>query len=230
MQGDEVVIKLHPKSQWKSGGGESNAKLRPTGAVVAIAQRRWKDFVCTIDDSATPKNLRRDEKLLAIPFDRRIQRIRIATGNFAGLVGQRFVVRMDDWPLASTHPNGHVIRAIGPANDLDTETRTLLIENELFWDPYPESQLADLANSEFDLQISKRRDLRESHLIYSIDPKGCQDVDDALSVREFQNGFLELGVHIADVSHFVRAGSWIDKEAARRTTTVYLADTVEIEK
>ena len=63
-----------------------------------------------------------------------------------------------------------------------------------------------------------------SHLIFSIDPRGCEDVDDALSVRELPNGNLELGVHIADVTHFVKPGSLTDLEARNRSTTVYLAD------
>ncbi|KAJ7389202.1 DIS3 mitotic control [Desmophyllum pertusum] len=73
-------------------------------------------------------------------------------------------------------------------------------------------------------EIAKRRDLRKSHLIFSIDPKGCEDVDDTLSVRSLKRGQIELGVHIADVSHFVRPGSLTDSEAKSRSTTVYLAD------
>eukprot|EP00071_Canis_lupus_P018275 XP_013964859.1 DIS3-like exonuclease 1 [Canis lupus familiaris] len=70
----------------------------------------------------------------------------------------------------------------------------------------------------------ERKDLRETHLVFSIDPKGCEDVDDTLSVRTLANGSLELGVHIADVTHFVPPSSYIDTEARTRATTYYLAD------
>lgn len=75
-------------------------------------------------------------------------------------------------------------------------------------------------------EASKRLDLRQSeeHLIYSIDPPGCEDVDDALCVRELPSGDVELSVHIADVSHFVTSGSAVDAAAAARCTTVYLCD------
>lgn len=65
-------------------------------------------------------------------------------------------------------------------------------------------------------QVAARRDLRESHLVFSIDPRGCEDVDDALSVRRLDGGPLELGVHIADVTHFVKEGSLTDVEAHLR--------------
>ena len=71
---------------------------------------------------------------------------------------------------------------------------------------------------------TRRKDLRRSHMVMSIDPRGCEDVDDTLSVRGLNNGNVELGVHIADVTAFVAAGSLADEEAKRRATTVYLAD------
>ena len=75
-----------------------------------------------------------------------------------------------------------------------------------------------------ELEKQKRKDLRKSHLVMSIDPKGCEDVDDTLSIRKLNNGNFELGVHIADVTHFVKYNSLTDLEARKRATTVYLAD------
>lgn len=75
-----------------------------------------------------------------------------------------------------------------------------------------------------DSEVEKRRDLRRTHTVMSIDPRGCTDVDDTLSVKTLSNGNVELGVHIADVTHFVAPGSLTDAEAKRRATTVYLAD------
>lgn len=73
-------------------------------------------------------------------------------------------------------------------------------------------------------EVASRRDLRESHLIFSIDPIGCQDVDDTLSVRRLDNGNIQLGVHIADVTQFVAANSLLDVEAQQRSTSIYMAD------
>uniref|UniRef100_A0A7M5WLA0 DIS3-like exonuclease 1 n=1 Tax=Clytia hemisphaerica TaxID=252671 RepID=A0A7M5WLA0_9CNID len=75
-----------------------------------------------------------------------------------------------------------------------------------------------------DGEIQRRKDLRDSHFIFSIDPKGCEDVDDTLSVRKLANGNWELGVHIADVTYFVQPNSLTDLQARSKTTTVYLAD------
>ena len=74
------------------------------------------------------------------------------------------------------------------------------------------------------VQVAKRRDLRQSHLVCSVDPPGCTDIDDALSYKRLENGNMQFGVHIADVTAFVHHGSALDLEARQRSTTVYLVD------
>ncbi|KAL3312736.1 DIS3 mitotic control, partial [Cichlidogyrus casuarinus] len=137
----------------------------------------------------------------------------------------------------------HYVRSLGPVGDLDTETQTILHEYNLGVRAFTQTILDELsplsqvrpwrADPE---ECLKRRDLRspsdpgvqagrgEDFLIFSIDPPSCEDVDDALSVRMLGNGRIQLGVHIADVTHFVKPGSFVDLEARRRTTSVYMAD------
>ncbi|XP_076984390.1 DIS3-like exonuclease 1 isoform X3 [Tamandua tetradactyla] len=143
----------------------------------------------------------------------------------------RVVVRIDSWESTSLYPNGHFVRVLGRIGDLEGEITTILVENSISVVPFSEAQMSEMPVStpEDPWKVSpeearERQDLRQSHLVFSIDPKGCEDVDDALSVRTLSNGNLELGVHIADVTHFVAPNSYIDVEARTRATTYYLAD------
>ncbi|ELK24842.1 DIS3-like exonuclease 1 [Myotis davidii] len=119
----------------------------------------------------------------------------------------------------------------GRIGDLEGEIATILVENNISVAPFSEAQMCKMPvnTPENPWKVSpeeerERRDLRKTHLVFSIDPKGCEDVDDTLSVRTLNNGNLELGVHIADVTHFVAPNSYIDIEAKTRATTYYLAD------
>ncbi|XP_054128683.1 DIS3-like exonuclease 1 isoform X3 [Melozone crissalis] len=143
----------------------------------------------------------------------------------------RVVVRIDSWEATSLYPNGHFVRVLGRIGDLEGEIAAILVENSICAAPFSEIQMSEMpvSSSKNPWKVSpqeakKRLDLRDTHLIFSIDPKGCEDVDDALSVRTLPNGNLELGVHIADVTHFVAANSYTDVEARARATTYYLAD------
>ncbi|XP_025055310.1 DIS3-like exonuclease 1 isoform X4 [Alligator sinensis] len=143
----------------------------------------------------------------------------------------RVIVRIDAWESTSVYPNGHFVRVLGRIGDLEGETAAILVENGISVAPFSEVQMSEMpvstlenpwrVNPEEEL---KRIDLRDTHLVFSIDPKGCEDVDDTLSVRALANGNLELGVHIADVTHFVPVNSYTDLEARARATTYYLAD------
>ncbi|XP_038003258.1 DIS3-like exonuclease 1 isoform X2 [Motacilla alba alba] len=143
----------------------------------------------------------------------------------------RVVVRIDSWEATSLYPNGHFVRVLGRIGDLEGEIAAILVENSICAAPFSEIQMSEMPVSSpknpwkvSPEEAKKRLDLRDTHLIFSIDPKGCEDVDDALSVRTLPSGNLELGVHIADVTHFVAANSYTDVEARARATTYYLAD------
>ncbi|XP_033109550.1 DIS3-like exonuclease 1 [Anneissia japonica] len=242
IHGDRVVVQLLPKSRWKGrissltqdNENEDDCEEKeclPTARVVGIIQRNWRDYVATL-----PKEERHNvqsgkaEAVLVIPFDYRIPKIRITTSQVSSLQGQRIMVRIDSWEANSQYPNGHLVRKLGPVGDLETEIATVMVEHHLSAAGFSELQQLELPTNSKEnpwkptkQEISKRLDLRHL-LIFSIDPKGCEDVDDTLSIRELPNGELELGVHIADVSHFVHPHSLTDLEARQRSTTVYLAD------
>uniref|UniRef100_A0AAQ5YLT3 DIS3-like exonuclease 1 n=1 Tax=Amphiprion ocellaris TaxID=80972 RepID=A0AAQ5YLT3_AMPOC len=245
VHGDVVVVELLPKSEWRGRttsltqgqGDEKNeddeSSAMPTGRVVGILQRNWRDYVVTFPTrDGTQNQSRNSQRILAIPWDRRIPKIRISTQQAEALQDHRVVVRMDSWESTSLYPNGHSVRVLGRAGELETEVQTILIENCIHVPPFSDAQLREMPLNSPEkpwkvdpVQVRRRRDLRATHLVFSIDPHGCEDVDDTLSVRRLGDGtLLELGVHIADVTHFVPEGSLTDMEARTRATTYYLAD------
>jgi exosome complex exonuclease DIS3/RRP44 len=136
------------------------------------------------------------------------------------------MVQIDSWPAESKFPVGHYTKTLGDIGDKDTETQVLLIEHDIPTAAWSQSVLACLPKDEHNIlqeHTTGRSDFR--HLeIFSIDPPSCTDIDDALHCRKLPNGNWELGVHIADVSHYVMDGSAIDAEGAHRGTSVYLVD------
>lgn len=139
--------------------------------------------------------------------------------------GMKVAAVVDDWPRSEMSPRGHIVDVLGEPGDNDTEMHAILAEYAL---PYRfESEVANAAD-----QISEeitaedlkgRRDFRKT-LTFTIDPADAKDFDDAISFRKIENGNYEIGVHIADVTHYVRPGSVVDKEAEARGTSVYLVD------
>ncbi|KAF4091014.1 hypothetical protein AMELA_G00032240 [Ameiurus melas] len=245
IQGDVVAVELLPRSEWKGRstaltgergeekGEDPQSQPMPTGRVVGIIQRNWRDYVVTFPPREELQNLSRNsQKILAIPWDCRIPKIRISTQQAEALQDHRVIVRVDSWESTSLYPNGHSVRVLGKAGEVETEIQTILVENSIHVPPFSEAQLREMpVNSKeqpwqmTQAEISSRKDLRDTHLVFSIDPLGCEDVDDTLSVRTMPGGKrLELGVHIADVTHFVKEGSLTDLEACSRATTYYLAD------
>ncbi|XP_063160603.1 exosome complex exonuclease RRP44 [Candoia aspera] len=200
----------------------NKAMLRPTGRVVGIIRRNWRPF-CGMLSKSHIKEARRH---LFTPADRRIPRIRIETRQASILEGQRIIVAIDGWPKTSRYPNGHFVKNLGAAGDKETETEVLLLEHDVPHQPFSQAVLSFLPQMPWsitDQDMKQREDLR--HLsVCSVDPPGCTDIDDALHCRELENGNLEVGVHIADVSHFIRPGSALDQESAKRGTTVYLCE------
>ncbi|XP_010570392.1 PREDICTED: DIS3-like exonuclease 1 isoform X2 [Haliaeetus leucocephalus] len=204
----------------------------PTGKVVGIIQKNWRDYVVTFPSKEESQSQGRNaQKILVIPLDYRIPKIRISTQQAEALQDYRIVVRIDSWESTSVYPNGHFVRVLGRIGDLEGEIAAILVENSICVAPFSEIQMSEMpvSSSKNPWKVNpeeekNRLDLRDTHVIFSIDPQGCEDVDDALSVRTLPNGNLELGVHIADVTHFVAANSYTDVEARARATTYYLAD------
>lgn len=244
---DVVAVQLLPRDQWVAPSSvvlqdEGSAKddteeeeeeeekalrisaaeaaKKPTGRVVGIIKRNWRPFCGMLN----PSQIKESTRHLFTPADRRIPRIRIETRQASTLAGQRIMVAIDGWPRTSRYPNGHFVRSLGDAGDKDTEQEVLLLEHDVPHQAFSQAVLSFLPKMPWGItpeDMVRREDLRNL-TVCSVDPPGCTDIDDALHCRELDNGNLEVGVHIADVSHFIRPGNALDKEAANRGTTVYL--------
>ncbi|XP_044540905.1 exosome complex exonuclease RRP44-like [Gracilinanus agilis] len=242
---DIVAVELLPKSQWVApssvvlqddgqNGDDEEVKentlkiavnekmLRPSGRVLGIIKRNWRPFCGMLSKS----DIKESRRHLFIPADKRIPPIRIETRQASTLEGQRIIVAMDGWPKNSRYPNGHFVKNLGAVGDKETETQVLLLEHDIPHQPFSQAVLSFLPKMPWNIteeDMKNREDLR--HLcVCSVDPPKCTDIDDALHYRELENGHLEVGVHIADVSHFIRPGNALDQESAKRGTTVYLCE------
>ncbi|CAL1543487.1 unnamed protein product [Lymnaea stagnalis] len=248
---DIVAIEMLPESEWscpsslvltedngKDDEDEENRALldnesliknkvpkelrQPTGRVVGIIKRNWRQY-CGI---LQPSILKERTRHLFVPAEKRIPKIRIDTRQAETLASKRIIVAIDSWPRNSRYPLGHFVRCLGGVGDKDTENEVLLLEHDVPHSNFSEAVLSFLPKMPWTISeddLKRRRDLR--HLdICSVDPPGCTDIDDALHCRPLKNGNFEVGVHIADVSHFIRPGNALDQEAANRGTTVYLTD------
>lgn len=219
------------RTQGKTGEGH----LQPTAKVVGVIKRNWRQYVGHIDQSSVSNSStqgRRQDTVFLIPMDKKIPKIRLRTRQVGELLGKRILVTMDAWDRDSRHPVGHLVRSLGEMETKAAETEALLLEYDVQYRPFPKTVLDCLPQEGHDWKVPAsmddpgwrdREDLR-GLLICSIDPIGCQDIDDALHARSLPNGNFEVGVHIADVSHFVKPNNAMDTEASIRGTTVYLVD------
>ena len=142
-----------------------------------------------------------------------------------GKTGDKAIVKITEWPDKAKNPIGQVIDILGKAGDNTTEMHAILAEFGL---PYVYPKAVETAADKIPAEITpeeiaKREDFRKV-TTFTIDPKDAKDFDDALSIRSIKNGLWEVGVHIADVTHYVKEGGIIDKEAEKRATSVYLVD------
>ncbi len=141
--------------------------------------------------------------------------------------GVKVLAKLTDWPGNSKNPFGEVLEILGMPGDHETEIHSILLEYGLPY-KFPENVEAEAGKISFEItdeEIAKRRDMRKD-LTFTIDPKDAKDFDDALSFEELENGNYEIGIHIADVSHYVQENTILEKEAYHRATSVYLVDRV----
>lgn len=213
------------KGDKKAEGLSKKFSNRVTGRVVGIIKRNWRTYCGTLLP-LTHSSMSSTRRHLFVPADRSIPRVRLETRQADSLLRKRIIVNIDSWPRSSRYPLGHFVRVLGDIGDKETENEVLLLEHDVPHQSFSALVLDDLPQMPWGITVDDlkvRTDLR--HLdICSVDPPGCTDIDDALHCRKLENGNLEVGVHIADVSHFIRPGTSLDKEAENRGTTVYLAD------
>ena len=210
----------------------ADTRAQPTARVVGIMKRNWRQFVGTVDTNSGNTSGPRQTTVFLVPMDKRLPKIRIRTRQLGELIGKRIVATIDSWDRDTRHPVGHYIRSLGELETKEAETEALLLEFDVQYRPFPKTVLDCLPPEGHDWKVPAdpqhagwkgRQDLRHL-LVCSIDPPGCQDIDDALHARPLPNGNFEVGVHIADVSHFVKPNNAMDAEATARGTTVYLVD------
>ncbi|KAK2975679.1 hypothetical protein RJ640_027782 [Escallonia rubra] len=211
-----------------SGRGVSSVSSRPSGHVVGIIKRNWHSYCGSLEPMPLPAGNGGVAHALFVSKDRRIPKVRIKTRQLGNLLDKRIVVAVDSWDCLSRYPSGHYVRTIGDIGDRDTESEVVLIDNDIDTRPFSAQVLSCLpplpwSVSSEDLANPIRQDLR--HLtVFSVDPPGCKDIDDALHCTALPGGNFEVGVHIADVTNFVHPGTPLDDEATQRGTSVYLVE------
>ena len=209
MNNDRVRIAYYARRRGKTAEGE----------VLEVLERANDSFVGTLEVTKNYAFLLTENRTLAndifIPKDKLK----------GGRSGDKAVVKITEWPDKAKNPIGQVIDILGRAGDNNTEMHAILAEFGLPYS-YPENveAAADKIPDEISAEeIARREDFRRV-TTFTIDPKDAKDFDDALSIRSLGGGQWEVGVHIADASHYVKEGTVIDKEAEKRATSVYLVD------
>ncbi len=212
LHGDTVTAEILPEK----------FRGRTLGKVVEIVTRKKDTFVGTLH--------KQGPQFFLAPDDTRMYTdILIPEDKLKGAKeGEKIQVKMDMWQDAKTNPTGEVILVIGKKGDNSTEIHSIVLEKGFEID-FPAEVVAEAehikANAKQDLEaeLKVRRDIRDK-LTFTIDPFDAKDFDDAISFVDLGGDLVEIGVHIADVSHFVRPNTALDKEALKRATSVYLVD------
>lgn len=210
---DGDTVKVYQFRRKKDGKRE--------GKVVDVIERKRTEFVGTIQLHENFAFVKTANNNMYTDIFVPIGRVKDAKN------GQIVLVSLDEWPDNADSPYGTIIKVLGDPGKHDTEIHAILAQYGLP-DVFPK-EVEDYANSIDttidEKEVKKRRDLRDL-LTFTIDPADAKDFDDALSVRVLENGNTEVGIHIADVSHYVTPGSILDQEAYERATSVYLVDRV----
>ena len=211
IHGDKVKLKLYAKRKG----------ARPEGDVVEIIERAKSSFVGTIEEMPSFAFLIPDNKNM--PFD-----LFIPSSKLNGAKqGMKAVAKVVDWNPKSKNPIAEVVKVLGYPGDNEAEMHAILAEFELPYNfPHEiEEEASAISSTITENDIQSRRDFRQIPT-FTIDPDDAKDFDDALSLRPLDNGLWEIGVHIADVTHYVKPGTAVEEEAKNRATSVYLVDRV----
>ncbi len=208
LHGDTVKVLMFPQRKMH----------KPEGQVVEIIKRAKTRFVGVIQ---------KQERFAFMVSDSRTMQVDIFihNGDLGGAEnGEKVLVEMTEWPERMNNPVGKVVKRLGRPGDNNVEMQSILAEYDFPLDfPAEVEEEAKKIRRPTKKDVNGRRDFRDV-TTFTIDPADAKDFDDALSFRELPNGHVEVGVHIADVSYYVRPGTAIDREAFERGTSVYLVD------
>jgi len=196
-------------------------KKKPEGAVDRVLKRKKTEFVGTLQVSEKFAFVITDSRRVHVDFFIDLKHMNKANN------GDKVIVELMNWPEKLNSPFGKITKILGKSGETNTEMNAIMEDFELPYEfPAEVLQAAeDVDTTISKKEIAKRRDFRNVDTI-TIDPFDAKDFDDAISYKELENGNLEVGVHIADVSHYVVPGTIIDNEAVNRGTSVYLVDRV----
>ena len=218
LHGDIVKVLLFPQRKNRAG---SEVRKKISGEIVEIITRARTEFVGTIQLS--------QRFAFLIPTNNKVKvDIYIPLDRLNGARdGQIAIAKIIEWPAKALNPIGEIIDVLGEPGNNDTEIHAILAEYGLPYSfPRDVERVADLIPTSITKEeVSYRRDFRDV-CTFTIDPVDAKDFDDALSIKKLPNNNWEIGIHIADVSHYVKRDSIIDKEALSRATSVYLVDRV----
>lgn len=210
MPGDRVVVALHAKKR-------GSTKLH--GEVIEIVKRREKPFIGTLQIHHSVAFLVTNGSQLQNDIMIPVEKLKGAKD------GEKVAVKVVDWPASARNPIGEVVEVLGASGENETEMHAILAEYGLPY-TYPENVTAAAAKIDAGItpeEVAKREDFRDTFTV-TIDPRDAKDFDDAISIKKVKEGVWEIGVHIADVSHYVKEGGIIDEEANQRATSIYLVD------
>ena len=209
--GDQVEVYIY----------NTRRKSKNEGEITKVIERKKKEFVgvITISEKFAFVNIQ-DTKMYTDFFIPK-SKINGAENNMM------VVVELEDWPEKADSPFGRVIEVLGVPGEHETEIHAILAQYGLPHEfPKEVEEFANKIDTSIqESEIKKRRDMRDT-LTFTIDPKDAKDFDDALSFKILENGHYEVGIHIADVSHYLKPGTILDDEAYERATSVYLVDRV----
>ncbi len=211
LNGDRVRVTIAARVRGKE----------PEAVVTEILEKKDQVFIGTLQVERKVAFLRTDSKFLATDIFIPSRKLR------GGTTGDKAVVRITDWPDDANNPTGEVVDVLGRKGENDAEINAIMAEFGL---PYRYPEAVEKAAEKIDAGITPeviaaREDMRNV-TTFTIDPRDAKDFDDALSVRRLKNGNYEIGVHIADVTHYVRPDTILDREARDRATSIYLVDRV----
>jgi len=218
LDGDVVLIDIKKKIPGK----------RREGVVKEVIKRTWQELIGVVkEDTVNGK-----KQFVLNPDNHRIHVRPILQEATAADIGMKVAIEITKWNKPELPPLAKIIEVLGKAGDHETEMQAIIRSGGFAKNFPPEVQAAADELHKNQAQIfkdavadPKRRDFRNT-LTFTIDPKDAKDFDDAISFKTLENGNFEIGIHIADVSHYVRPGEAIDKEARDRATSVYLVDRV----
>ncbi len=202
----------------------SRKNERVSGKVLSIEKRAKRTFVGVLEKEG--------DIYFLLPDDRKMYADIIVSKenviNKKAEVGKKVLVKIISWSKEQTNPQGEILQILGQAGEHNTEMESILYEKgfEINFPEIVEAEAERLEKMEKPIpqtEIAKRRDFRDT-LTFTIDPKDAKDFDDAISLKSLPNGNFEIGVHIADVSHYVREKTALDQEAVKREFSVYLVD------